>query len=44
MRKKKPDLANLGRRYQQVSLQDYFQSKLGVKVRKMLLAKGEKSQ
>ena len=44
LRKKKPDLASLGRKYQQVSMQDYFQSKLGVKVRKMLLAKGEKSQ
>ena len=42
LRRKNADLAALGRRYQQVRAQDYFQSKLGDKVRKALLAKGEK--
>ena len=42
LRRKNPDLAMLARRYQQTLAQDYFQSKLGDKVRKALLAKGEK--
>jgi DNA-binding transcriptional regulator PaaX len=41
---KNPDLAALARRYQQTLAQDYFHSKLGDKVRKTLLAKGEKAK
>jgi DNA-binding transcriptional regulator PaaX len=41
LQRKKPDLAALGRRYQQARAQDYFRSKLGEKVRKALVAKGE---
>ena len=41
LRRKKVDLPALGRRYQQVRAQDYFRSKLGEKVRKALVAKGE---
>jgi hypothetical protein len=44
LRRKNPDLAALARRYQQTLAQDYFQSKLGDKVRKTLLAKGENSK
>lgn len=35
------DLAVLGRKYQQVLTQDYFQSKVGEKVRRLLLSKGD---
>jgi hypothetical protein len=38
LKKKRPDLAALGRRYQQVLAQDYFLSGLGHKVRAALLA------
>jgi DNA-binding transcriptional regulator PaaX len=38
---KNADLAALSRRYQQVLAQDFFQSKLGEKVRKALLARGD---
>jgi DNA-binding transcriptional regulator PaaX len=41
LQRKKPDLPSLGRRYQQVRQRDYFRSKLGDKVRKAILAKGE---
>jgi hypothetical protein len=41
LRRKKPDLAALGRRYQQIQTKDYFRSTLGEKVRNALLAKGE---
>ena len=41
LRRKNPDLPSLARRYQQAVAQDYFRSKLGEKVRKALLAKGE---
>ncbi len=42
LKKKSPDLALLGRQYQQAQAQDYFQSDLGRKVRAALLAaKGE---
>ena len=41
LRRRNADLAALGRRYQQILAQDYFRSKLGEKVRKALLAKGE---
>jgi hypothetical protein len=42
LKKKTPDLAALGRRYQQAQLQDYFHCELGRKVRTTLLAaKGE---
>jgi DNA-binding transcriptional regulator PaaX len=41
LRRKKPDLPALGRCYQQALAKDYFRSKLGEKVRKALLAKGE---
>lgn len=41
LRRKKVDLPALGRRYQQVRAQDYFRSKLGEKVRKALVARGE---
>lgn len=44
LRRKNPDLAALARRFQQTVAQDYFQSGLGEKVRKALLAKGEKSK
>jgi DNA-binding transcriptional regulator PaaX len=44
LQRKNPDLAALARRYQQTLAQDYFQSKLGDKVRKTLLAKGEKAK
>jgi hypothetical protein len=44
LQRKHPDLAALARQYQQVHAQDYFQSKLGEKVRKTLLAKGEKTK
>jgi hypothetical protein len=43
LRRKNPDLAVLARQYQQAFAQDYFRSKLGDKVRKALLAKGEKA-
>jgi hypothetical protein len=43
LRRKNPDLAALARKYQQTNSQDYFQSKLGDKVRKSLLGKGENS-
>ena len=33
------DLAVLSKQYQQVSLQDYFQSPLGVRVREILLSR-----
>jgi DNA-binding transcriptional regulator PaaX len=42
LRQTKPDLASLGRRYQQVQTKDFFRSTLGEKVRKALLAKGER--
>ncbi len=38
LKKKAPDLAALGRRYQQAQAQDYFRSELGQKVRTALLA------
>lgn len=38
LKKKAPDLAALGRRYQQVQIKDYFRSELGQKVRSALLA------
>lgn len=38
IKKKRPDLAALGRRYQQLLAQDYFRCKLGNKVRAALLA------
>ncbi len=38
LKKKAPDLAALGRRYQQAQAQDYFRSELGQKVRAALLA------
>lgn len=43
LHKKRPDLAGLARKYQQVSSQDHFQSKLGDKVRKELLKRRENS-
>jgi len=39
LEKKNPDLSGLARQFQQASLQDYFQSKLGQKVRQALLAR-----
>ena len=44
LQRRNPDLAALARRYQQALAQDYFHSKLGDKVRKTLLAKGEKAK
>jgi DNA-binding transcriptional regulator PaaX len=41
LRRKKPDLPALGRRYLQIQQRDFFRSKLGEKVRQALLAKGE---
>ena len=38
LKKRKPDLSALGRRYQQALAQDYFHCKLGHKVRAALLA------
>jgi len=38
LKKRAPDLAALGRRYQQVQAQDYFRCELGRKVRAALLA------
>jgi len=38
LKRKRPDLAALARRYQQAEAQDYFQSKLGKRVRAALLA------
>lgn len=38
LRQADPDLAALSRRYQQVRLQDYFASELGLKVREALLS------
>jgi hypothetical protein len=38
LKRKRPDLAALARRYQQAESQDYFQSKLGKQVREALLA------
>ena len=38
LKRKKPDLAALSRKYQQVLSRDYFQSELGKKVRRALLA------
>jgi hypothetical protein len=38
LKKKAPDLATLGRRYQLIQAQDYFRSELGPKVRAALLA------
>ena len=38
LKKRKPDLSSLSRQYQQVLAQDYFQSRLGRKVRSALLA------
>ena len=43
LKRKTPDLTALARKYQSARSQDYFQSKLANKVRKALLAKGEKS-
>jgi hypothetical protein len=43
LRHKRADLALLGRKYQQVQGLDYFQSKLGEKVRDALLSRGDKS-
>jgi DNA-binding transcriptional regulator PaaX len=43
LRRRNPDLASIGRRYQQALSQDYFHSRLGDKARKLLLSKGEKS-
>lgn len=42
LRRKGADLSALGRRYQQILAQDFFQSKLGDRVRSALLAKGDK--
>lgn len=39
LEKKNSDLGALSRQFQQASLQDYFQSKLGQKVRQALLAR-----
>jgi DNA-binding transcriptional regulator PaaX len=39
LQRRHPDLALLSKRYQQVKVQDYFQSPLGEKVRQKLLAK-----
>ncbi|HEY2826168.1 MAG TPA: Chromate resistance protein ChrB [Pirellulales bacterium] len=44
LKRKNPDLAALARRYQQTLAQDYFRSKLGDDVRRILLAKGEKTK
>jgi ChrB-like protein len=42
LKKRRPDLAALGRKYQQVLAQDYFRSQLGQQVRRSLLsAKGD---
>jgi DNA-binding transcriptional regulator PaaX len=41
LKRKKPDLAALSRKYQQVLSRDYFQSDLGKKVRRALLAAQE---
>jgi DNA-binding transcriptional regulator PaaX len=41
MRRKKPDLPALGRRYLQIQQRDFFRSRLGEMVRQALLAKGE---
>jgi DNA-binding transcriptional regulator PaaX len=43
LKRKNPDLTALARKYQLARSQDHFQSKLADKVRKALLAKGEKS-
>ena len=43
-KRRKPDLAALSKRYQQVKLQDYFHSPLGEKVRQKLLSAREASQ
>lgn len=39
LEKKEPDLSALSRQFQQASLQDYFQSKMGQKARRALLAR-----
>jgi hypothetical protein len=45
LKRRKPDLAALSRRYQQTLAQDYFKSELGQKVRKALLsATGEQER
>ncbi len=42
LKRKRPDLATLARRYQQAEAQDYFQSKLGKRVRTaLLMARGD---
>jgi len=38
LKRKKPDLAALSRRYQQISAEDYFHSKVGEQVRAALLS------
>lgn len=44
LKKSKPDLQEVSRQYQQISLQDFFHSKLGLEVRKKLtLKRGEKT-
>ncbi len=43
LRSKNADLAALSRRYQQVLAQNHFQSKLGERVRKALLARGDET-
>lgn len=44
LKDKNPDLAALSRQFQQASLQDYFQSKLGQKARQALLAQRGKGK
>jgi hypothetical protein len=38
LKRRKPDLTTLSKRYQQVKVQDYFQCPLGEKVRQKLLS------
>lgn len=44
LEKRKPDLQDISRQYQQTASQDFFHSKLGLRVReKLMLMRGEKS-
>lgn len=44
LKRSRPDLAELGRKFQQALSQDYFQSKLGKEARMALLAAGRKER
>jgi hypothetical protein len=42
LKRRKPDVAALSKRFQQLKQQDHFQNELGERVRQALLARGEK--